>query len=83
MKHGWTCKCFDCRVWRARHYKDWRNGKRLLVSARRARQILLTFEDAKDAARALNMPMMTVWRIRKGEVKKIRKSTETKILLAA
>ena len=83
MKHGWTCKCFDCRVWRSRHYKEWRNGKRLLVPAARARQILLTFEDAKDAARALNMPTMTIWRIRKGEVKKIRKSTETKILLAA
>lgn len=79
MKHGWTCKCLQCRVWRAEQYKRWREGKRLLVPADKARQLLLTFEDAKDAARVLKMPKTTIWRIRAGEVKKIRRSTELKI----
>ena len=52
------------------------------MPADQARQLLLTFEDAKDAARALKMPVMTAWRIRKGKVKSIRKSTEQRILLA-
>ena len=52
------------------------------MPADQARQLLLTFEDAKDAARALRMPVMTVWRIRKGKVKSIRRSTEERILLA-
>lgn len=77
--HNWRCKCLPCRVQRAAHYKRWREGQRLMVSAKEARQLLLTFEDAKDAARVLKMPHNTIWRIRKGEVKMIRQATAKRI----
>ena len=80
--HNWRCACLKCGVARSEYHKQYRNGLRLYVPADQARQLLLTFEDAKDAARALRMPVMTVWRIRKGKVKSIRRSTEERILLA-
>lgn len=67
------------RLWYLRKAKGISN----LVSAEAAKQMLLTFEDCSDAAKTLNMPLMTIWTIRKGKVKRIKRSTEERILQAA
>lgn len=48
-----------------------------------AKQLLITFESENDAARVVKVNQSTVHRILTGKVKKIRRSTEQKILLAA
>lgn len=81
--HKWKCKCLPCRAMKAEYHRNLYRGIRRLVPAKRARQLLLTFEDAKDASRMLGIPHMTAWKIRTGTVKKIRQTTEDKILRAA
>ena len=83
MTHAWACKCLPCGVKRSDYCRRWHRGERLYVDAKDARQLLLTFEDAKDAARALGMPPTTIWRIRAGKVKRIRKVTAERIARAA
>lgn len=89
MDHGlrayWRgCRCMTCRSTYARYtnsrYLARAKGETNLVPINRARQLLLTFESSYDAARMIGINQSTVSRIITRSVKKIRKSTEQKIL---
>lgn len=58
-------------------------GETNLVSIKRAKQLLLTFESSLDASRVTGVSQPTIHRILTGKVKQIRKSTEERILKAA
>jgi hypothetical protein len=79
------CRCSICKAAHAQYMRVYRfhlKSDRLVPSSR-ARQLLLTFEDAADAARVLKMSRTTLWTIRSGRVKFVRQSTESKVLKAA
>ena len=89
MNHGlrsyWVgCRCVECKAANAGYFRLYRFSleRDYYVPAKRARQLLLNFEDAADAARVLKMSRNTTWKIRNGLVKKIRRSTERRILAA-
>lgn len=80
IPHTWKCPCIECRVWKANYFRAHRQGLDLFVPADKAREVLNTFQDATDASRVLKVPQMTIWRIINKKVKKIRRSTEKRIL---
>lgn len=87
MIHGlrsyWNgCRCTSCREANARYFRLYRFSKPrdYYVPVKRAQQLLLNFEDATDAARVLGISRSTAWTIRSGKVRKIRRSTEERIL---
>lgn len=92
MSHGlrsyWNgCRCFPCRVaysayWRAGHLARAR-GEHGLIPAKRARQLLLKFENSLNASRVVDLNQSTIHRILSKKTKKIRRETERKILRAA
>src|SRR5215213_1298728 len=75
-------RSLPCRVAYSEYARDYYHGmtrgRSNLVPIKRARQMLLTFESAHDAARALRMSQPTLWRIMHGKVKKIRIEAVTK-----
>lgn len=92
MKHGLRayrrgCKCIVCRSAYADYcrstYLARAKGESNLVPINRAKQLLLTFESAEDAARVIGINQSTAWRILNGAVKKIRRSTEQRIVARA
>lgn len=90
MIHGlrsyWNgCRCDRCKSANAHYFRIRRfnEPRDYYVPIRRAQQLLLQFEDAADAARVLKISRITAWSIRSGSVKKIRRSTEQKILKLA
>jgi hypothetical protein len=90
MNHGlrsyWngSCSCILCRSANADYHRERylarAKGESNLVPITRAKQLLLSFESNKDASRALGINRSTIVRIMHGKVKKIRRSTEQKIL---
>lgn len=80
IPHKWKCKCLECGVWRSQYWKQHRQGLNLFVPADEARKYLRTFTDSVDAARVLRVHQTTLCRIMKGRTKRIRKSTEQRIL---
>ena len=90
MTHGlrgyWNgCRCQVCKDANAAYSRRYHFGKRKdpYVPVKRARQLLLTFENSYDAARMTQVGQATIYRILSGQTRKIRRSTEIKILARA
>lgn len=81
------CRCIECRsafsAYQQRYRMEKAKGELHRVSIDRSRQLLLTFESSADASRVTKVSQATCYRIINKQVKKIRRETEAKILLAA